>query len=1164
MRLTSFSLENYAHFAAVRLSLDPHPGRINLVVAPNGGGKTVLRQAFHDLLFGIRGQTKMAFQFGYPGMRLIAEGIDGNGVPFAIGRRKGIGNTLFDGEGNSLDPAILKQLIGEADGVLFERLFALDSELLRSGANAMLASGGDLAEALFAAGSGVAGLRRLRDQYEGSRDQLAPGHRVGSRPFYRELDAFHGAVAAVRAATIQPRDWEESSTKLTFARDRRDSLATRQARDQARIEQLERIKRVQPWLEQWCAAQQEVEHTSGAPRLPSDTERRWRDARRAVEIAEREHKAATDRLQSILEALAAERLDCGLLVEGERIDDIERARDQIASDHRDLPRRETEQRQASARLAELLSALGAGSADEITAIPPNGPQVATARELITQHGALAERLRSAEADAAKCESEIAAAKDALGQIGESDDAADLEARVEEAHADGDPVRRLIDLQAKLALDQARLVAALAKVPLWDRGVEALAAVVPPSRQGMNRAATAVEKARATQVDVEREVERLSSELSAAAERLAREREGKPVPDVAAIEAVRAHRDLGWSLIRRSKFEGKALESEIAAYAMPLGLATVFERAIGAADDLADRRDEESRRLAAIAEQELIIARLNKEIGTAGQGVVEARDACKDAAHRWAAVAGAFGFAEIPDPGDLREVIAAREAVLEARMQRDVAQQAVEAEAERQEAARDRLARLLPPEKCASLAEALSTAQQVIDRCAEARQERDRVRAEIETFRRLHRQAFDERNLAEQAFATWQSEWRECLSRLNRPPTETPAGVGKSIELIEEAHLERRKLADLDHRVAGMRQNIAEFEMRVADLVAAVTPDLIGQSAEAAAGELRKRLKDNRETEARRDILLAQEMNARAKLGESVTEHECGKAVLEALQQEIGASAAEEIASRITLARRRSDAEAKLIEIEARLVEIGDGWPIEALEREIEGVPAENLDTELEQLRLDAERLSKDREDAARDEERILAERQRIEAGDNAIDAEERRQAAIASIARISAEALLDHAAGCLLRQGIERLREAGDSDLVRRVGAAFARITGGAYAGIAADEDENGAPFLTAIEADRTTTKRIEQLSDGTRDQLFLALRLVMIEDYAEKAPALPFIADDLLQTFDDYGRTANALAALSDLSSHVQVIVLSHHRQLIDVVRALPVGTVNVCELAA
>lgn len=52
--------------------------------------------------------------------------------------------------------------------------------------------------------------------------------------------------------------------------------------------------------------------------------------------------------------------------------------------------------------------------------------------------------------------------------------------------------------------------------------------------------------------------------------------------------------------------------------------------------------------------------------------------------------------------------------------------------------------------------------------------------------------------------------------------------------------------------------------------------------------------------------------------------------------------------------------------------------------------------------------------------------------------------------------------------------------------------------------------------------KRVDPPSEGFRDQLFLTLRLVMIEGYAAETPPLPLVADDLLQTFDD-DRTAYA-----------------------------------------
>ena len=68
------------------------------------------------------------------------------------------------------------------------------------------------------------------------------------------------------------------------------------------------------------------------------------------------------------------------------------------------------------------------------------------------------------------------------------------------------------------------------------------------------------------------------------------------------------------------------------------------------------------------------------------------------------------------------------------------------------------------------------------------------------------------------------------------------------------------------------------------------------------------------------------------------------------------------------------------------------------------------------------------------------------------------------------------------------------------------------------------------------------ELSEGTRDQLYLALRLVAVEDHVQNAPPLPFVADDILQTFDDVTRARAALEALVGLSQHVQVILLTHH----------------------
>jgi uncharacterized protein YhaN len=163
VRLTSISLVHYGNFESERIEFDPRPGTINVLMAPNGAGKSVLRSAFCDLLFGIGGQSPMGFRFGYSSMRIVAEAVVVDNTPFKFGRRKGQGNTLVDDEGKLLDPVMLNRIRGNADRILLERFFALDTERLRKGEEELYESDGALRDALL---SGAGGFRRATQVLE--------------------------------------------------------------------------------------------------------------------------------------------------------------------------------------------------------------------------------------------------------------------------------------------------------------------------------------------------------------------------------------------------------------------------------------------------------------------------------------------------------------------------------------------------------------------------------------------------------------------------------------------------------------------------------------------------------------------------------------------------------------------------------------------------------------------------------------------------------------------------------------------------------------------------------------------------------------------------------------------------------------------------------------
>ena len=830
-----------------------------------------------------------------------------------------------------------------------------------------------------------------------------------------------------------------------------------------------------------------------------------------------------------------------------------------------MPRREIERNDAAVQLASCLAALEIDGFELIASVKPNSPQIAEARELIKQHGIVLERSRKAGAAVGDADRAITDAAAKLEQLGSPSDVSDLSALFEAVGADGDPARRMVELQAKLAREEARLNAEVAKLPLWDKGLDPLAAMIVPTRQIIDRTASALDAATRAAGEGEGELQRLESARVETGEWLAGERERKPVPDAVTVAAARAHRDVGWSLIRRSKFEGESLSTEVAAYAGSRSLAGEFEHALRNADDLADCRDAESQRLARIEECERQICDLHQRIGDAKLRLGEAHQRQERAASAWRDLLTGLGLSVHVEASDLRDILTARHNILDIRAVRDEAHAALSAETRRQDAALQKLAGLLLAEKGRSLADALVGARHVIDLSNEVKRQRGEIEARLAEIRLARQRAETEQNAALSELREWQSRWHACLCRLKRPVSETPPAAEKAIELIGEAYQHHDRVRDLDHRIDGMKLNIAEFEAEIAALVGAIARNLQDWPSHSAAGELRRRLHEQRDSRARHDQLLKQRTKGGERLDEARRKQAEANARRQALRAEIGGLSDEETEARIDLAARRASAEKQLAEVDSQLSRIRDDLPIEALEKEAATVDPTMIDSTLADLHAEVERISNERVSVAGDEERLSSELRRIASGVDAIDAEERRQAGISAAIRISEEALLYHAAACLVRHGMERLRDVGEEGLIRRIGEVFKRITGGAYNGVAADEDAKGTPYLIAIEADGTTTKRVDdELSDGTRDQLFLALRLVMVEEYAKKAPALPFIADDLLQTFDDYGRAANALAALADLSRHVQVIVLSHHKQLAEIAKGLPAGTVNLCRLAA
>lgn len=164
---------------------------------------------------------------------------------------------------------------------------------------------------------------------------------------------------------------------------------------------------------------------------------------------------------------------------------------------------------------------------------------------------------------------------------------------------------------------------------------------------------------------------------------------------------------------------------------------------------------------------------------------------------------------------------------------------------------------------------------------------------------------------------------------------------------------------------------------------------------------------------------------------------------------------------------------------------------------------------------------------------------------NEFDILKTRQAQIATRKGESAETLAEL---LLARRALQKALDAWKSESVpevyRRASELLSMMTNGAWTQVRTDE--NGA--IVAVDA---VHKRFEPrfLSTGTCQQLYLALRIALLERASDVGAGLPVLADDILVNFDDE-RRIGAVKALAQLAKTRQVVFFTCHKEILETVR--------------
>lgn len=1159
MRLKCLDLTRYGKFTDHRIEfgeqVEGQPD-LHIVYGPNEAGKSTALAGLLDLLFGIETRSRFNFIHPYPTMR-VGGILELAGGPQQLVRIKRPQNSLLDARDQPITEGVLLGELGGIDRESYRTMFSLDDATLEAGGESILSSKGDLGQLLFSASAGLAdlskGLVDLNAEAEGFYKYRA---RSG------ELSDLKARLVELKAERERVDTLASEYAQLIEARDRaavqyEEAIGSR-GRIQARMDQIQRHLNALPRLADLRGLRQRIAPLAGLPDAP----RGWADElpqlqKDEIELGIRAQGLTEEvaELSGQLEAIVVDETALRLADKVERLTDL-RARHVTAE--KDIPERRLQLREAEFAISTILGRIERNQETDPHRLVLGASVVGALRSLIETRSGIEAALKSAtdelsvarrRFDEAHLKLSEAGGEPETGQ-GQETRISSLAATVAVAREDDHVARRRL---AERACDAARATSTdrLRELRPWNGDIDELIDLPVPVAADIQRWRLAIAETQKRIDQYAGEVERLTTEqIRLTAELDAFSGISGLVSDQEAA-SIRAIREQAWAA-HRGKLDTASADG--------------FEAALRRDDIVTSGRFGHLADVAKLHQVSQALAIAKAECHRA----IELRDVATTAMQglqREIAAAVAVANPALPDSMSLPQFeswLGLRDKALEAiALVRAAESDFRETEADAV-AVRDRLAAALgaaglPHDADAGFQALLVAGQVAIDREVEMKA----LRVNVDERQRDRANREREVEKATEAYRDWNASWTKTCSAcwLGEGGTApTLATVREILAAITELGPVLEKKAGLVDRIGKMEKDQAAFrdeaEALANELGIAAPSGYILDLAQAVSAQVQAAHAERARRVSAVENLQAAQTRKRM-LSETLAVHDRRKTEMTAF---FSVATLAEVSSKLLAIEKRAELVVQAVGAERDILGALRLHTIEEVEAVLDRADHIALEAELGELKArfdDQDRRSRD----AFSVHSKAVDRVEAVGGDGAVaKIEEAKRTLLLDIEDRALRYLRLRLGSVATEHALRTYRDRHRSSMMARASQAFATISRGAYTGLAAQSEKDGQ-ILIALAASGGS-KEAAELSKGTRFQLYLALRVAGYYEFVASRQPVPFIADDIMETFDDF-RAEEAFRLFSEMAQIGQVIYLTHHPHLCEIARRVS-PEVRIHELEA
>jgi uncharacterized protein YhaN len=1155
LKIKSLHLKAYGPFTDARIDLAVAPGVVNVVSGPNEAGKSTARRATRDLLFGIPNNTSDDFRHGGPGLRLGAEILPDTGTALKIYRRKGRKETLLDAAGVPLSEAVLSPMMGNLDRDSFELMFGLDPERLRRGGHDMVSGQGEAGPIIFQAGAGMEAFHRARKALDEEVSKLFR-ERSQSAAVNIALQRHREALEAGKSAALSGEVWAAKCRELENLMCELDETVLRKRGLEIERRSLERIRRHLVPLVRRAYLLDELRNFAGVPNLPAEARNERLSAEKALGQASVRRRLTVeemDRLRSRLETINP---NYSLLRERDSIAPLADKRGGALQDADDLLRREADYERFRPMLADLIQQAGYNvGTEEIAKLIPPRPALAAIRKLIEDGRSLKEQARVARDDFEDIGRQLKNKQGALAQARSLPNGGTAATAINDIAGSGPLEKNLSEMRKIRDREKGALHAALKGFGLWSGTAAELAEMALPSGVSIDRFINRAEAHSRRRQELTDKIEEIRDQIATYERQVVTLQGAGAVPTETTVDERRRHRDEGWRLIRRAFVDNhEDVSAESAIFDPALPLPSAYEITVKEADEAADHLRKESERAAQFKTLTAEIERANTRIDRLRSELALVDKDITDLDRQWRAVWEPFGIVPLSPP-EMKDWMQRRAEIIRQLTNLSEKESAIQTLEGEISDCRLRVSNALeelgePPVRDESLRDALTRAQAALESIARLRLQREKLAQSVSDAEGLYEKKGRQLEAADHVLKQWWDRWASAVEPLKCSPETETAQVEALLNSLEEIRQHLEQYRDLARRIEGIRNRIDSFAHTVEELTARLAPELTRMSPPEAAQRLLEGLAQSEQAlQDRRKI--EQELETRAdttrELDEEIAIH---SATLERLCHAGGCATAEELEQIEDRAIRNRELGRELAELDHRLLDDGEGKTLEELVAEAGSHNDLELVENISGLGDEISTLEARCQELRERKGGLETELKQYDGAETAASALQQSEFELAAAATAASDFIRARLASSILTTAVERFRKAHQAPILKTASDLFARLTLGSFCELMVEMDDQDRLVLLAVRPGGEKVG-IHGLSDGARDQLYLALRLAAIGDYLDHHEAVPIIADDLLITFDDKRSTA-ALEILAEFAQRTQVLLFTHHAHVVEQARTV------------